>query len=369
MAIIDKLFINQFRNLKSQIISPNQHINLFIGANAQGKTNLIEAIYYLGHNRSFKTKTIKEVINFDFHQFQLQAKIGKNTIKLEKSKNQNNISINQQKINISSQLSQVLPIQIITPDKGFIVNGTPKNKRSYLDWGVFHVKPKTTKLFKNHNKILKNIQALLIQNKADELDFWFLELAKTALKINQNRAEYLQKLKQTKLPNQSKLLKNLIKSFDKFDYKFSSGWPKEVDETDAKSMYKYLSNNTSQLLKNKHLKYGSHKASIIFSLNNKNECFLSRGEQKALSIIFWLTQVLFLVNLKTQPIVLIDDLCSELDDEKINTILQYLQALNVQTFITDIGHNLSIMDGVNSSIFQIKSGVIQQLDLANKKPR
>lgn len=362
MAVIDKLFVNQFRNLQSQVITPNKQINLFVGDNAQGKTNLIEAIYYLGHNRSFKTKIIKDVIGFGYNQFQLQAQINNNTIKLEKSHNQSSININQQKIHISSQLSQVLPIQIITPDKGFIVNGTPKNKRSYLDWGVFHVKPDTVILFKNHNKILKNIHALLIHNKANELDFWFLELAKTALAINQNRIQYLQQLKQTKLPNPSKLLNKLIQSFDKFDYQFSSGWPKEVDATNTQSMYQYLSNNAAQLLKNKRLKYGSHKASIIFSLNNNNECFLSRGEQKSLSIIFWLTQVLLLVNLKTKPVVLMDDLSSELDNEKINTVLQYLQALKVQTFVTDIGRNLSNIKGVNPSVFKIKSGVIQPMN-------
>ncbi len=56
MAVINKLSINQFRNLKNQYIEPSKNINLFVADNAQGKTNLIEAIYYLGHNRSFKTK-------------------------------------------------------------------------------------------------------------------------------------------------------------------------------------------------------------------------------------------------------------------------------------------------------------------------
>jgi DNA replication and repair protein RecF len=116
------------------------------------------------------------------------------------------------------------------------------------------------------------------------------------------------------------------------------------------------------LLKVKHLNYGSHKASIRFSLNNKNECFLSRGEQKTLSIIFWLTQVLLLVNLKTKPVVLIDDLSSELDNKKINVILQYLKALKVQTFMTDIGHNLDVIKSINPRIFQIDNGVIKVKD-------
>lgn len=357
MAVINKLFINQFRNFNSQYITPAKAINLFIGGNAQGKTNLIEAIYYLGHNRSFKSKIIKEIIRFDQQQFQLQAQIDEHRIKLEKSKNKTIISINQQRINTSTQLSQTLPIQIITPDKGFIVNGSPKNKRSYLDWGVFHVKPDMVVTFKIYHKILKNINTLLIQQNPSALNFWFLELAKVSAKINQSRLKYLQQLKQTNPLNNSVLLSTLIESFDQFNYQFYSGWPKEIDETNAQSIYQYLSKNTTNLLKVKHLKYGSHKASIIFSLKNKNECFLSRGEQKTLSIIFWLTQVSLLVKLKTKPIVLIDDLSSELDFKKINTILHYLKILNVQTFITDIGHNLAIHH-VKPCVFQIEKGII-----------
>lgn len=362
MAVISKLSINHFRNLESQYITPSKEINLFVANNAQGKTSLIEAIYYLGHNRSFKTKTIKEVIHFDHQAFQLNAQIGNDRIKLEKTRNKNTITVNQQRISNTSQLSQILPIQIITPDKGFVVNGTPKNKRSYLDWGVFHVEPSSVKAFKTYNKVLKNINTLLVRNKVDELDFWFLALAESAANINKNRIDYLQQLRQTVFSDQSKLLSTLIDPLDKFDYQFSSGWPKEVDETSDKSIYNYLNNNIHNLLKVKHLNYGSHKASIRFSLNDKNECFLSRGEQKTLSIIFWLTQVLLLVNLKTNPVVLIDDLSSELDSKKINVILQYLKVLKVQTFMTDIGHNLAIIERINPRIFQIDNGVITTKD-------
>ncbi len=361
MAVIDKLSIGQFRNLICQYITPSKGINLFIGNNAQGKTNLIEAIYYLGHNRSFKTKSIKEVISFNYDKFQLEAQVGDCRIRFEKSKIKNFISVNQQRINNTSRLSQILPIQIITPDKGFIVNGTPKNKRSYLDWGVFHVKPDSAKVFKTYNKTLKNINTLLVTNKENELDFWFLALAKAAAEINKNRVKYLQKLKETTFDNQAELLSPLIDPLNKFDYKFSSGWPKGVDEINEQSIYQYLSKNTTTLLKTKYLNYGSHKASINFSLNDKNECFLSRGEQKALSIIFWLTQVLFLVNLKINPVVLIDDLSSELDSKKINSVLHYLKAIKVQTFITDIGHNLSTINNIKPTIFQIDDGIIQPM--------
>ena len=358
MAVINKLAINQFRNLNNQYIEPGNNTNLFVADNAQGKTNLIEAIYYLGHNRSFKTKTIKELINLDCNNFQLNAQVDAYRVKLEKSRKTTNIDINQQRLKNTSELIKILPMQIITPDKGFVVNGTPKNKRSYLDWGVFHVKPEFLTYFKNYNKALKNINNLLVNQKNQELDFWFLEIAKIATQITQSRVEYVDQLKST---NSESILKSLSKTFklvETFDYQFKSGWPKEVDSLDTDSVYQYLLKSKVFLLKTKYLNYGPHKASIDFSLNSKQECFLSRGEQKTLSIVFWLTQVFMLVKSGVNPIVLIDDLSSELDPSKIKTILSYLNTLNVQTFVTDIGSNLSIIADDNTAIFSINNGVI-----------
>ena len=73
MAIIEKLHILQFRNLDNQYLEPNTNINLFVGGNGQGKTNLIEALYYLGHNRSFKSKNIKNVVPFEKEFLQIDA--------------------------------------------------------------------------------------------------------------------------------------------------------------------------------------------------------------------------------------------------------------------------------------------------------
>ena len=358
MAIIRKLAITQFRNLNQQYIEPGKQLNLFIADNAQGKTSLIEAIYYLGHNRSFKTKSLKELIELDQQKFQLDAQVDDYRVKLEKSKQKTNINLDESCLKNSSELSKILPIQIITPDKGFIVNGTPKNKRSYLDWGVFHVEPNFLLNFKKYNKALKNVNTLLTQQKQQELDYWFLEISKLSVEINQSRNNYIEQLKNT---NSSKLiheLSGLFDTIDSFSYEFKSGWPKEVNAFDSVSVYQYLLKNKLFLQKAKYLNHGPHKASLKFFLNEKEECFLSRGEQKTLSIIFWLTQVSMLVKNKIYPIVLIDDISSELDTTKIKTILHYLNHLNVQTFMTDIGKDLSFIKDEDPTIFKINKGVI-----------
>lgn len=358
MAIIEKLHILRFRNLDNQYLEPNTNINLFIGGNGQGKTNLIEAVYYLGHNRSFKSKNIKDVVPFEKEFLQIDAVVDDVRVLLKKSKNKNTILFNQQKVSSNSRLTHLMPIQIISPDRGFVVGGPPKLKRSYLDWGVFHVKPDLLKTYKSYNKALKNINTLLTNNNTKQLDYWLAQIATLSVEISSARADYIQKLKKTLKKTTFGPLKELIKKNNKFDFLLQSGWTKDTNHIDQESIYKYLIKNRGSFAKLKHLNYGPHKATIDYYFNNQNEQHLSRGEQKKLSIFYWILQVLMLVELNIKPIVLIDDISSELDQEKIDLILGFLIKLEVQIFATDIGNKPLSMDKKIATIYQIDKGII-----------
>ena len=109
------------------------------------------------------------------------------------------------------------------------------------------------------------------------------------------------------------------------------------------------------------MSYGPHRANIEYLLNKRNESFFSRGEQKKMSIVFWMLQVLILVQNKTKPIVLIDDISSELDQSKIKSIVDYLTEINIQIFISDIGNIDLPLDPKKTTIFEIKKGVLKSL--------
>jgi len=354
MAIIERLHILRFRNLDNQYLEPNTNINLFIGGNGQGKTNLIEALYYLGHNRSFKSKNIKDVVPLEKEFLQIDAVVDGVRVLLKKSKNKNTILFNQQRVSSNSKLTHLIPTQIISPDRGFIVGGSPKLKRSYLDWGVFHVNPSILKTYKSYNKALKNTNSLLTNNNTKQLDHWLDQIAKLSVEISSARVDYIEKLKKTPFVP----LKSLIKQNNKFDFLLQSGWTKDTNHLDQESIYKYLIKNRGSFARIKHLNYGPHKATIDYYLNNQNEQLFSRGEQKKLSIFYWIMQVLMLVELNIKPIVLIDDISSELDQEKIDSILDFLIKLEVQIFVTDIGNKPLSLDKKIATIYHIDKGVI-----------
>jgi DNA replication and repair protein RecF len=247
-----------------------------------------------------------------------------------------------------------MPTQIISPDRGFVVGGPPKLKRSYLDWGVFHVQPELLKTYKSYNKVLKNINALLTNNNTKQLDYWLAQIATLSVEISSARADYIEKLKKTPFVT----LKEPIKQNNKFDFLLQSGWTKDTNHLDQESIYKYLIKNKGSFARIKHLNYGPHKATIDYYLNNQNEQHFSRGEQKKLSMFYWIMQVLMLVELNIKPIVLIDDISSELDQEKIDSILDFLIKLEVQIFVTDIGNKPLSLDKKIATIYHIDKGVI-----------
>ena len=361
MAYIEKLHVLKFRNLTDQYLIPNNNINLILGQNGQGKTNLIESIYFLGHGRSFKTKNLKDIIPFDEQQIKISAIVDAQKISIKKTRDKSEIFIEKVKISSNSSLSQILPIQVISPDRGFVVGGSPKLKRSYLDWGVFHSNNKTLKTYKTYKKTLKNINILLASGNINELDEWFTQFASLSVEITKDRINYIKQLVVVLKEQTSNKFNSLIKLNDDFVFQIQTGWPKEVNPLCETQILEYLLKNTKTFSKTKHLSYGPHRANIEFLLNKKNETYLSRGEQKKMSIVFWMLQVMILVRNKIKPIVLIDDISSELDFNKIKTIIDYLIEINIQIFISDIGNKHLPVDIKKSSVFKIKNGALESL--------
>jgi len=361
MATVEKLHVLKFRNLTDQHLLPNQGINVLIGKNGHGKTNFIESLYYLGHGRSFKTKSLKDVIPFDGHQIQISAVIDGKKITINKSRDKRLVLVDGKKISSNSLLSQILPTQIISPDRGFIVGGAPKLKRSYLDWGVFYHNEKTLKTYASYKKTLKNINSLLVDRSRNQLGEWLTKLASLSVEITKERNDYIDKLTKTLGKNLSRKLKNLVEPSVDFEFVLQTGWPKEVDALSQKKIETYLLNNTNTFFKSKHLNYGPHRSSIDYFLNGQSENFLSRGEQKKMSVVFWMLQVLMLVENEKKPIVLVDDISSELDNIKIKSIVDFLSEINVQIFITDIGNKKLPLNEKNTTNYKIESGLITGL--------
>ena len=213
--------------------------------------------------------------------------------------------------------------------------------------------------YKSFGRALKNTNSLFSGGDNRQLDYWFFELATLSVEISLARTNYIERLsKKIEWP----FLFKTNKSFNLNNppsFLFNSGWTRDVNCLDQEMVYGFLKKNVNSFAKVKHLNYGPHKATIDFILDNQTESYFSRGEQKTLSIMFWVAQVLMLTDAGVFPVVLIDDVSSELDKQKTNLVLDCLLDLGVQVFLTDIGKKTLIVDKKKTNSYKINGGVIE----------
>ena len=340
--------------------------NYLFGPNGAGKTSLLETIHLLGRGRSFRTRHTKQLARHGAQAFSVSGTIAdsegtKNRLSLQFSDGSLVPRLDGHRAKSMADLAQKLPVHIIEPNTHSLIEGPPSRRRGFLDWGVFHVEPAILQTYRSFNRALKNINTLFSKGDSKQVDFWLFELATLSVEISSARTDYIERL--CKKMEQPFFLKttNPFSSNKAPSLLFSSGWTKETSCLDQEAIYGFLKKNITSFTKAKHLNYGPHKATIDFFLNNQTEHHFSRGEQKSLSIMFWVAQVLILVETGVVPVVLIDDVSSELDKQKTNWVLDCLLDLGVQVFLTNIGKKTLITDKKKTNSYKINSGVIKEL--------
>ena len=213
---IKKLKINNFRNYNNEEINLKKGINIFYGENAQGKTNIIEAIYLCAMGKSFRTSKDKEMININFDnslveaEYEKEDREGKIKIILN---NKKNIFLNGIKIKKLSELLSNLNIVIFTPDDINILKGGPENRRKFLDMMIGQLRPNYVFILNNYLTTLKQRNLYLKQIKdenknPDLLDIWDDKLIEYAYDIYLYRKEFIDKIKNSIKINHKEITNN-----------------------------------------------------------------------------------------------------------------------------------------------------------------
>jgi DNA replication and repair protein RecF len=354
---LEKLVINQFRNISSANLAFNSKINVIAGANGSGKTSLLEAIYFLGLGRSFRSHLSNRIISYDHKAFTLYAEINNqnNTIPigLQKSKSGESIlKINGSQNNKLANLTQYFPLQLITPESYTLLSGSPKNRRAFLDWGVFYHDQLFYSNWARIKRLLKQRNAALKQCKTyNELQVWDNEFCLLSEELSERRQAYWKQL----IPLINSTIADFLPDFS-VTSQFFCGWDKN-----NKSLQQYLSDNFNR---DKQLGYttaGPQKADIRFKINGlpvSDE--LSRGQLKLFVYALRLAQGLFLNSFNDkQCVFLIDDFSSELDHAKQLILAKHIKHSHAQLFITVIDkNNIETLFGQERTVFHVEHGKI-----------
>lgn len=354
------LSINRFRNLEPVSLQLSAHLNLFIGANAAGKTSLLEALYVLARARSFRARSLDKVIQKGDSGFQIVAKLrdeNEREIPVGMSREEKKLLTRIDGVTIKrlSELAALFPIQWLGGNLHRLIEEGPAFRRQFLDWGLFHVKPAYMPTWKRFQKQLRQRNAALrAKASAKEVQAWDKELAETGEQLHQYRDAYVKALSNTV----GDISRELLSRHGEAEIRYKKGWP--ADSTFRESLINGLDQDREQGF----TRVGPQRAELIFHCDKKPVSeYLSRGQQKLFVIALQIAQARLLrCESGRTSIFLMDDLGAELDKANQARVMRLLQTIESQVFVTAIDepdHSGWNIDTV--SRFHVKHGVVSKV--------
>ena len=195
--MIKTLNISGLRNISNITLGPSSGINLILGANGSGKTSILEAVHLLGLGRSFRTRTLKNAVQFKQQQFQVVAKTDTQIpVGLQFNLNTGlQIRLNNAPLKKLSDLATQLPLQMIPANCHQFFEQGPRYRRQLVDWGLFHVEPEFNYQWQSYKKILQQRNAAIRhRKKVEEIQLWDAHLVSYGEKITTHRQRQLAQL-------------------------------------------------------------------------------------------------------------------------------------------------------------------------------
>jgi len=369
---INKILLKNYRNIEKTYLNLNPNLNIFIGNNGQGKTNLLESVYLIATTESHRTNRDSELINWDKDKNLIQLKILKKdydlTISYEIEGRNKSIKINNNPLEKISDLVGNLNVILFSPEDLKIIKGGPSNRRKFLDLEISQVNPYYYHLLKEYNHIIRQRNNLLKKmyhqkNKdINLLEVWDEKLAEKGSKILLKRLKVLKKLKILARLSQRKLTngnENLSINYD-----CTLNINNDYSLEDIKNVFlKKLKDDRNDEFERGYTLSGPHRDDLIFKINKVNvRKYGSQGQQRTVALGLKLAELEFMKSESGEyPVLLLDDVFSELDKTRKNTLLSIIND-KIQTLITttDLDDIDNFMYKKSSKIFNVKNGIIEE---------
>jgi len=357
---VNSLDISNLRNLASIRIEPDPCLNYFTGDNGAGKTSVLEALAVLSKGRSFRSGQISSLIGPEQPYFQVVGKIESQTGKqhrlgMERSADQWSARHNGEAVSQLSDLTELLPYVLLEPSSHTLISGPPDGRRKYLDWGVFHVKHSFLTLWRRYSRTLKQRNAALRQFNQEVVESLDSQLIALGEKLHQDREQHVNKL--------AGVLEESLPLFDQtldsIGLSYRKGWVGEsLEDALGLSFQRDMERGATGP--------GPHKADLVLTLDGAPaKERLSRGEQKAMTAAMIMAQAQIICEAGDRPVLLLDDLSSELDETHLTRVLRAGLGLGVQIWLTGTKHATAIKaggvaNGISCATFHVEHGVVSR---------
>ena len=358
--IIQNIKIQNIRSYDFAELPMESGINAIYGKNGSGKTSLLEAIYFGLSLKSFRTSKTEQIIRNNELKGEILITSNRKTIRAIKNKTSTiAIDENNEKKIARKELLMLFPTCVIENKEFSFTDAQPDYKRKYLNKILFYVEQDFDNLYEKLSKIHKQRLFCLRNGQKNEILVWNKALIEIEPQITTLNKRLINDLNNFFTSNS-----NLSSFFVKNDWLKGINFQYKPGFDENIGLEKHIHNNfEKEFMINKPL-VGLHKRNFNILLDRDiASSILSRGQQKVLSCILHLVSKEFIEkSLKIQPLVLIDDICSELDKENQHLMLKYLNNMNTQAILTSI-EKIALDPKFNVNLFHVE----QKGDISNVK--
>jgi DNA replication and repair protein RecF len=345
--------VTDFRCLQSANLELDSKFTLISGANASGKTSLLEALYVLGRGRSFRTRRLEHLIRHGRDRFVVFGEVDsfhrKVSLGVEGSAAGIRGQVGGARAASLAELATFLPVQIIDPEIHRLIEEGPGRRRRFLDWGVFHVEPRFVEHWQRFQLTLKQRNAALKSHQPRALTTaWDADLVRYGEFLSQARSQYVELLAAQAISITHNLLGMAL------SIAYRPGWAKDLSLAEALQ----LSWNHDQ--ESGVTQVGPHRAELNIRLNELSvKDRVSRGQQKLLAAGLLMAQIkLFPEGAPAQPSLLLDDPAAELDNARLTRMIGEVSTQSVQLIVTTL-HPEFTEFGAPGLQYRIEEGAVR----------
>lgn len=360
---INEISLKDFRNYKEIKISFSKEVNIFIGENAQGKTNLLEGIYFNGIAKSFKSTRDRDVIRFgeEFCRIETSAYYGEDDHKIEivlSRGGEKAIKVDGSRVRKTSELLEGLHIIVFSPEDLRIVKDEPSVRRSFIDREICQIRPGYLNEINRYRRAVRQRNAYLKEDFVENevLDAWDEELITSGARVVRMRREFIKKLNDIS----REIYKKISGDREKLKLEY-------VTDIDVREKEEELFRNILLREREKDKRYritgkGPHRDDLILYADERDlKKYGSQGQQRTAALSLKLSEIK-IVEEETgeKPILLLDDVLSELDNERQKFLLNTLGENQMFITTTDLVESVarSLPEG---NIYQIKGGEVEKI--------
>ncbi|AYE34331.1 DNA replication/repair protein RecF [Clostridium septicum] len=357
---IKKLQLLNYRNYKVLDIDLGKYVNVFMGDNAQGKTNILEAMYYCAFAKSHRTSRDRELLNWESENAYVSLTIGKD--RLDKKiditilkDGKKAIRINKVKVNKIGELFGTFNVVMFSPEDLKIIKDSPGVRRKFIDMELCQLDSRYYYNLVQYNKVLNERNMVLKNRRLDEeiLDIYDIQLSNYGHNIIIDRLKYIDKLNFYG----KNIHKDISSGKEEVEFRYIS-LIKDLDNIEN-NFYELLKKNRKKDMERGITSVGPHRDDFSTLINGVDtKSYGSQGQQRSAVLTIKFSSLKIIKELTSEyPVLLLDDVLSELDFSRKRYILKTIG--EIQTVITCTGiEDLTDYLDQNSKVFKVKNGEI-----------